>query len=55
MLAPIAAILLAVGTFNTPTMIKAEQTYLKQHPGVQVQDIQAAKINVKGPKLGASF
>ena len=47
MWAPIAAVLLAVGTYHTPSMITAEQAYLKQHPSVHVQDIQASNVGTK--------
>ncbi len=53
MWAPIAAVLLAVGTYQTPSMVTAEQAYLKQHPSVHVEDIQAANIDTKAPKIAA--
>jgi hypothetical protein len=52
MFAPLAAVLLAVGAYSTPPMIMAEQDYMKQHPNIQVEDIQAANIKVNTPKLG---
>ena len=53
MWAPIAAVLLTVGAYSTPSMITAEQAYLKQHPSVHVQDIQAANVTAKAPKVAA--
>ncbi len=55
MLAPIAAVLLALGAYHTPVMVTAEQAYLTQHPNIQVQDIQAANVTAKAPKLSALF
>jgi hypothetical protein len=34
-------------------MIGAEQAYLKQHPSVHVQDIQAANATAKAPRVAA--
>ena len=53
MWAPIAAALLAVGTYHTPSMVAAEQAYLKQHPSVHVEDIQASNATAKDPKIAA--
>ncbi len=50
---PIAAVLLAFGAYHSPSLISAEQAYLKQHPSVHVEDIQAANVGAKTPKLAA--
>jgi len=44
MLAPIAAILLAMGVVSTPAMVKAEREYLKQEPAIEIQDIQTSQL-----------
>ena len=53
MFAPIAALLLTIGAYSTPAMVVSEQQYVKQHPHVQVEDIQASTVVNHAPQLGA--
>jgi hypothetical protein len=49
MWAPLAAIVFAIGVFNTPSMIEAERSYLRdQEPVMDVEEIQAAEAKSGG-------
>jgi hypothetical protein len=54
MWAPIAAVLMALGTFSTPEAIQSEQEWLAQHRDTQVEELQCAEVDVKAEESDRS-
>ncbi|MGD2082047.1 MAG: hypothetical protein PVF91_03725 [Chromatiales bacterium] len=54
MWAPIAAVLMAVGTFSTPGAIESEQEWLAQQRAADVEQFQCAEVDVKTGESGRS-
>jgi hypothetical protein len=54
MWAPIAAVIMALGTFSTPEAIDSEQEWLAQHRAADTEQFQCADVKVTTEKSDQS-